>query len=75
VDTLVLSGGIGENNPEIRAGICEGLQFLGIDLEDARNRNGEAVISKDGTRATVRVIRTDEELFIARSVSRILSAH
>src|SRR5438874_10662968 len=72
LDTLVFSGGIGENSPEIRSGICEGLQFLGIDLEPSRNKNQEPVISKDGSRATIRVIRTDEEAFMARSVSRIL---
>jgi acetate kinase len=49
------------------------LDFLGIELEESRNAKTAAVISKNSSRVTVRVIRTDEELMIARSVSRILS--
>ena len=49
------------------------LDFLGIELQDARNAAHAAVISTDASRVTVRVIRTDEELMIARSVSRVLS--
>jgi acetate kinase len=70
LDTLVFAGGIGENAPLIRARICEGLGFLGVEIEAARNAKSEAVISPVGSRATVRVIRTDEELMIARSVLR-----
>jgi acetate kinase len=73
LDTLVFAGGIGENSPVVRARICEGLDFLGIELEESRNAKTAAVISKNSSRVTVRVIRTDEELMIARSVSRILS--
>ena len=69
LDTLVFSGGIGENAPLVRARICEGLGFLGIELDESRNAQGAEVISAAG-RATVRVIRTDEELMIARSVLR-----
>src|SRR5450759_1734614 len=72
LDTLVFAGGIGENAPLVRARICEGLSFLGIELNEARNAENAAVISTDASRATVRVIRTDEELMIARSVCRIL---
>jgi acetate kinase len=72
LDTLVFAGGIGENAPLVRARICEGLNFLGIELNEARNAKNAAVISTDTSRATVRVIRTDEELMIARSVCRIL---
>ncbi len=72
LDTLVFAGGIGENCPVIRTRICEGLGFLGIELNEARNAENAAVISADGSRVTVRVIRTDEELMIARSVCRIL---
>ena len=72
VDTLVFSAGIGENCPPIRARICDGLGFLGIALNEARNAENGAVISADASRATVRVIRTDEELMIARSVGRLL---
>ena len=72
LDTLVFAGGIGENAPLVRARICEGLGFLGIELNKARNAENAAVISTDSSRVTVRVIRTDEELMIARSVCRIL---
>jgi acetate kinase len=72
LDTFVFAGGIGENAPPVRARICEGLGFLGIELNEARNAENAAVISAEGGRVTVRVIRTDEELMIARSVRRIL---
>ncbi len=73
LDTLVFAGGIGENSPVVRARICEGLDFLGIELDKSRNAKTAAVISKNSSRVTVRVIRTDEELMIARSVGRVLS--
>src|SRR5206468_595168 len=72
LDTLVFSGGIGENNPSIRARICDGLSFLGIELDEARNRENAPVISTQNGRVTVRVIRTDEERMIARSTCRLL---
>jgi len=72
LDTLVFAGGIGENAPLVRARICEGLGFLGIQLDKTRNAATEAVISADAGRVTVRVIPTDEELMIARSLCRIL---
>ena len=72
VDTLVFAGGIGENLPVIRARICDHLEFLGIKLDPSRNKANASVISKPGTRTTVRVIRTDEELMIARSAAEIL---
>jgi acetate kinase len=70
LDTLVFAGGIGENAPLVRARICEGLGFLGLELSESRNAETAGVISTDASRATVRVIRTDEELMIARSVLR-----
>lgn len=72
LDTLVFSGGIGENSPEVRARICKGLNFLGIELNESSNAKTAAVISTDTSAATVRVIRTDEELMIARSVHHII---
>jgi acetate kinase len=72
LDTLVFAGGIGEKAPIIRARICEGLGFLGIELEEKRNAANEGVISIDASRVTVRVIHTDEELMIAETVCRIL---
>jgi acetate kinase len=72
LDTLVFAGGIGENAPLVRTRICEGLDFLGIELNESRNKDTAGVISTNASRATVRVIRTDEELMIARSVDRAL---
>jgi len=73
LDTLVFSAGIGERAPVIRARICDGLEFLGIELDDARNQANAAVISKDGSPVTVRVMHTDEEREIAESVIQVLS--
>ena len=72
LDTLVLSGGIGEHAPAIRARICEGLGFLGIAIDETRNTQQAAVISADGSRVTVRVMHTDEEAMIAKSVYAVL---
>ena len=73
LDTLVFAGGIGENAPLIRKRICDGLDFLGIELNSKRNARNAPLISRDGSRVNVRVIRTDEELMIARSVIRVLN--
>jgi acetate kinase len=73
VDTLVFAAGIGENAPLIRQRICEGLGFLGIQLDDRRNAQNAPLISPDASRVKVRIIPTDEELMIARSVTRILN--
>ena len=72
LDILVFAGGIGENSPEVRARICDGLGFLGIELEEKRNSANEGVISAETSRATIRVIRTDEERMIAETVCRVL---
>jgi acetate kinase len=72
LDTLVFAGGIGENAPVVRTRICEGLGFLGIELEEERNVANAGVISAAASPAAVRVIRTDEELMIARLVCRAL---
>jgi acetate kinase len=72
LDTLVFAGGVGENAPLVRARICEGLAFLGIELNARRNAKNAPLISMDRGRVAVRVIRTDEELMIARSVLRVL---
>ncbi len=72
LDTLVFAGGIGENAPVVRARICDGMSFLGIELNESRNAETSAVISADASRVMVRVIRTDEELMIARSVHSVL---
>ncbi len=72
LDTLVFSGGIGENAPIVRSQICAGLGFLGVELDEKRNALNVGVISATTSRVMVHVIRTDEELMIARSVKRIL---
>jgi acetate kinase len=72
LDTLIFAGGIGENASTVRARICEGLEFLGIALEEERNAANAGVISAAAGQVAVRVIRTDEELMIARSVCRVL---
>lgn len=71
LDTLVFAGGIGENAPAVRARICEDLGFLGIDVDELRNMESAGVVSTFGSRVTVRVIHTDEEKMIARSVHRL----
>jgi len=72
LDTLVFSGGIGENVPEIRTKICEGLEFLGIEIDEILNRSNKGLISKDTSWVNVRVIHTDEEFMIAQQVSQML---
>jgi acetate kinase len=72
METLVFSGGIGENAPEVRARICDGLGFLGIELEEKHNTANKDVISTAASRVVVRVIRTNEEYMIAKTVCRVL---
>ena len=67
LDTLVFAGGIGEGAPAIRARICAGLEFLGIEIQSIRNTPSAAIISSPDSRVTVRVISTDEEQMLARS--------
>ena len=73
LDTLVFAGGIGENAPKIRSRVCEGLGFLGIELEEKRNSENAGLISADESRVAVRVMHTDEEWMIAKTVCRVLS--
>jgi acetate kinase len=73
LDTLVFAGGIGEKSPLIRSRICSGLEFLGIELDEKQNMANAPVISINKGRTTVRIINTDEELMIVRTVSRILN--
>ena len=72
LDSLVFAGGIGENAPPVRARICDGLGFLGIELEKKRNAASESVISAAAARVAVRVIHTDEELMIAKTVCLVV---
>ena len=73
LDTLVFAGGIGENAPAVRQRICDGLGFLGIELEPGLNAKNAPEVSSERGRVKVRVIHTDEELMIARSVARVLA--
>ncbi|QKG58788.1 acetate/propionate family kinase [Hymenobacter sp. BRD128] len=72
LDTLVFSGGIGEHAAEVRARICQGLGFLGLELDEARNAVHAGVISSVASRVMVYVIPTDEEQIIAQTVGRVL---
>jgi acetate kinase len=72
LDTLVFAGGVGENSPAVRARVCTGMAYLGIELDGARNEANAAVISVTGAAVRVRVIRTDEEAVIARDTWRVL---
>jgi acetate kinase len=72
LDTLVFTGGIGENAPAVRERICAGLEFLGVEIDLQRNAANAAVISRDGSPVPIRVIRTDEERMIARHTRRLL---
>ncbi|MEK6703549.1 MAG: acetate/propionate family kinase [Planctomycetota bacterium] len=74
VDTIVFAGGIGEHSAEVRAGICQGLEFLGVRLDEARNSAGNAVISGDDSKVTVRVMQTDEESVMVGIVARLMGA-
>lgn len=71
LDGLVFAGGVGENCPDVRAGVCDGLAFLGIRLDPAANAANAPVISAPDSPAAVHVIPTDEEVTIARAVFRL----
>ena len=73
LETLVFTGGIGEHSPEVRSKICDGLEFLGIELDEIKNMNNEAIISTEESRVTVRVITTNEEVMIAQLVNESLN--
>ncbi len=66
LDALVFSGGIGENAPAIRSRICNGLDYLGIQLNEEKNYKNEFQLSKDGSVVRIYVIPTNEELMIAK---------
>ncbi|MEO7991327.1 MAG: acetate/propionate family kinase [Chryseolinea sp.] len=73
LDTLIFSAGIGENDAEVRDSICRDLQFLGIELDETRNKKNESIISSDTSKVCVRVIKTNEELMIAKLVCKVLN--
>lgn len=73
-DALIFTAGIGEHVSRVRAMVCEPLEFLGIQLDPAKNKANKQIISREGTSPTVMVIPTNEELMIARETYRILIA-
>jgi len=72
LDALVFCGGIGENSRKIRRRICDGMDWIGIELDHDRNDSGAQVISTDFSRARIMVIATNEEIVIARAAKRLL---
>jgi acetate kinase len=76
LDLLIFAGGIGENSPETREAVCEGLEFFGIDIDKKKNdglRSKERIISKEGAKVKVMVVPTNEELVIAEDTVQIIS--
>ena len=73
LDTLIFAGGIGENSPVVRCRICEGLEFLGIELDEKRNIANAQIVSTENGKTIVRVIHTDEELMIAKTVIQMIN--
>lgn len=71
LDTLVFSGGIGEHSPQIRSKICDNLEFLGIELDEIKNMNNEAVIATETSKVKVHVIKTNEEEMIAKTTGEL----
>ena len=74
VDAVVFTGGIGENSSRLRERVCEGLEFLGLELDLDSNRlpKSERLISKDNGRVKVMIIPTNEEVIVARETLRVL---
>ncbi|EGJ70784.1 Acetate kinase [Bacteroides coprosuis DSM 18011] len=75
VDAIIFTGGVGENSPECRAIACDGLQFIGVELDAEKNkvRGDEKIISSDNSRVKVAVIPTDEEYMIAFDTKTLLN--
>jgi acetate kinase len=74
-DAIVFTGGIGENSPEVRTRICEGLEWAGLSIDPERNQKltgVEGAISCENSRLAAYVIPTDEELVIARDTARCI---
>ena len=71
VDTLIFTGGIGEHAALPRMRICAGLSHLGLQIDDQLNQQNQSIISTSGSTVTVRVMKTNEELVIARHTARL----
>jgi acetate kinase len=74
LDALAFAGGIGENAARVRERICQGFEWLGIELDETRNRLGAGIISSDRSRVRVVIIKTSEETMIARHVRRLVAS-
>ena len=77
LDAIVFTAGIGENAPLVRSMCCQGLEHIGIAVDEQRNAarsSGARSISKDGTAVQVLVVPTDEELKIARETQKLLES-
>lgn len=74
IDSIIFTGGIGENQINIRKGICEQLKFMGVEIDiDANNiRSEEKLISKPESKVKIYVIPTNEELMIAKETQRLV---
>lgn len=72
LDTLVFTGGIGERAAEVRGEICSGLECLGVTVDMKANTRNAEVISPPGTKCTLRVVQTDEDLMIARHTRSVV---
>jgi acetate kinase len=72
LNTLVFTGGIGERSADIRAEICAGLSYLGIEIDESANQQSNPIISSSGSEVTVRVTPTNEDLMIARYTVKVL---
>nr|WP_243642112.1 acetate/propionate family kinase [Rhodovulum steppense] len=72
LDGLVFCGGIGEHSAQIRQQVCEGMGWIGMELDETRNTSGETTISADPSRVRILVIPTDEEIVIARAARDVL---
>ena len=72
LDTVVFTGGIGENSALIREKVCEGQEWLGLEINPARNEAGAEVVSADTSRINILVIPTDEEAMIRHHTEKLL---
>jgi len=76
VDTIIFTGGIGENSPEVREKVCSEMEYLGLNFDTKKNdvKGEECVISADDSKVRVIIIPTDEELVIAQDTKAICAA-
>jgi acetate kinase len=75
LDAVVFAGGIGENSPRVRRDVCRGLEFLGLHLDEEKNREtgrSDRVISGPSSKVAVLVVYTNEEIVVARETIRVL---